>query len=85
MTDKELLDLGFTDTSYKEDGVSFTEFTLKKERFTIEVSGIDLVEIQFVGVGWVDVPNCKTIEDLKELIRLFDEPKKVQISRTKIY
>jgi hypothetical protein len=68
---KELFELGFIDTSYTEDKVHFTEFTLTKEKFSIEISGINLVEIHFLVIGWVDVPNCKTIDDLKQLIRLF--------------
>lgn len=72
MNEKELLELGFIDTSYTEDKIDFTEHTLTKETFSIEISGIDSVEIKFVGISWVDVPNCKTIEDLKQLIRLFN-------------
>jgi len=72
MNEKELLELGFINTSYEEDGISFTEFTLTTEKFKIEISGINLVEIHFLVIGWVDVPNCKTIEDLKQLIRLFE-------------
>ncbi len=68
---KELLELGFIDTSYTEDGINFTEFTLTKDKFKIEISGINLVEIHFLVIGWVGVPNCKTIDDLKQLIRLF--------------
>jgi hypothetical protein len=77
MNEKELLELGFIDTSYveylKEGKVEFTEFTLTTEKFIIQISGLDLVEIQFVGLGWINVPNCKTIEDLKCLIKLFYE------------
>jgi hypothetical protein len=71
MNQKELLELGFVDTSYNEEGIDFTEFTLTTEKFTIQISGLDLVEIQFIGLGWIDVPNCKTIDDLKCLIKLF--------------
>lgn len=73
MNEKELLDLGFIDTSYSEEGIDFTEFKLSNEKFTIEISGLDLVEMSFVGLGWIEVPNCKTIEDLKCLIKLFNE------------
>lgn len=72
MNSNQLLELGFIDTSYIEDGENFTEFTLTKDKFKIEVSGIDSVDIHFLVIGWVQVPNCKTIEDLKELIRLFE-------------
>ena len=72
MNKKELLELGFIDTSYSEEGINFTEFTFTTENFTIEILGIDLVEIKFLSIGWVEVPNCKSIDDLKHLIRLFD-------------
>lgn len=72
MNKKELLELGFVDTSYVEEEIDYTEFTLTTENFKIEISGIDNVEIDFNGLGWIDVPNCKTIEDLKQLIRLFE-------------
>ena len=67
----ELLKLGFIDTSYQEDENIFTEFTLITEKFKIEISGEDNVEIQFIYNGWIDVPNCKTLDDLKHLIKLF--------------
>ena len=72
MNSKELLELGFIDTSYVEEKENFTEFTLTTSKFEIQVSGIDKVEIKFLYIGWVDVPNCKTIEDIKHLIRLFE-------------
>lgn len=71
MNSIELLELGFIDTSYTEENENFTEFTLTTQKFEIQVSGIDNVEINFITIGWVDVPNCKTIEDLKNLIKLF--------------
>ena len=73
MTKKELLELGFIDTSYIEEQINFKNFTLKNENFTIEVSGVYITEIYLPYVGWVDVPNCKTISDLKQLIKLFSK------------
>jgi len=70
MNNKELLELGFIDNSYTEEGVFFSEFSLKNDAFRIEVSGIYLVEIRFNGSNW-QTTNCKTISDIKELIRLF--------------
>ena len=77
MNKEELLKLGFVDTSYSEEGVLFTEYTLQNDKFCIEVSGETLVEIQlFVAHEsfrtWIHVPNCKDIEDIKCLIRLFE-------------
>ena len=71
MNENELLELGFIDTSYEEEGIVFTEYKLTTKDFTIEVLGADNVEIHFTFMGWIDVPNCKTIDDLKHLIRLF--------------
>lgn len=72
MNSNELLELGFIDTSYVEENENFTEFTLTTSNIEIQVSGIDNVEMKFLYVGWVDVSNCKTIEDIKHLIRLFE-------------
>lgn len=69
--EKELLELGFIDTSYVEEENVFTEFTLTTEKFKIEISGDSNVEIHFHFKDWIDVPNCKTLYDLKHLIRLF--------------
>lgn len=71
MNQKELILLGFIDTSYQEEDIFFTEFTLKNENFEIQISGIENVEIKLEGGFWNQVPNCKTIEDLKQLIKLF--------------
>lgn len=72
MNSNELLELGFIDTSYVEEKENFTEFTLTTSKFEIQVSGIDNVEIKFLSIGWVDIPKCKNIEDIKHLIRLFE-------------
>jgi len=71
MKENELLELGFDNTSFREDGIDFTEFKLTTDNFEIEISGISRIEIKFPDTGWVDVPNCSTIEDLKQLIKLF--------------
>jgi hypothetical protein len=71
MNQKELILLGFIDTSYQEEHIFFTEFTLKNENFEIQISGIENVEIKLENGFWNQVPNCKTIEDLKQLIKLF--------------
>ena len=71
MNEKELLELGFIDTSYLEENEKFTEFTLKNENFEIQISRIENVEIKLENGFWNQVPNCKTIEDLKQLIKLF--------------
>jgi hypothetical protein len=68
--DKALLDLNFIDCSYTEEAIEYREFKLQTKDFTIEINGINTIDIS-VGGFWSDVPNCKTIEDLKYLIKLF--------------
>ena len=70
MNKQALLKRGFVDTSYDYEGDHFSEFTLQLQDLTIMISGIDLVEIG-THSDWLTVPNCKTIKDLDDLIRLF--------------
>lgn len=70
MKKSDLIKLGFKETSYIEEEIHFTKFTLETESFVIQVSGIDDVEIK-IDDNWIDVPNCKTINQLKQLIKLF--------------
>jgi len=70
MTDKELLDLGFKDTSNTYDGVFFREFLIEKNLVKIQVNGLDSVEFA-IDNNWIELPNCNTIDDLKQLIKLF--------------
>jgi len=70
MTNKELKDLGFKDTSNTYDGMFFREFSLEKNLVKIEVNGLDSVEFA-IDNNWIELPKCKTIEDLKQLIKLF--------------
>ena len=70
MIHEELIKLGFTDTSWIEEGETFTEHTLIVGELKIEVSGIDLVEISKNNT-YIQVPNCKTTDDLKALLHLF--------------
>ena len=74
MNEKELIKLGFVDTSYVEEDILFTEYTLKhSDGFTIMVSGLNLTEI-FIDETWITVPNCKNITDVTKLIELFKLP-----------
>lgn len=70
MNDKELLDLGFKDTSFEEDGKFFREFTLIHKNICFEIDRDNSVDMA-VDNNWTTVPNCKTIEDLKQLVKLF--------------
>lgn len=73
----DLIKLGFKDTSYVEDfqgheeSIHFQVYTLETENFTIQITGAcEMVEIK-INHEWIDVPNCKTITDIKNLIKLF--------------
>ena len=73
MKEKDLIKLGFVNESYEDDGNHFTEFVLKTDDFIIEYYGVDMVEIKLPYVNWIDVPNCKHLQDMKDLIRLFSK------------
>lgn len=73
MEKQALLKRGFVDNSYEFEGEKFSEFKLTTENFDIEIIGVDMVEInnKKQPMHWLTVPNCKTIKDLDDLIRLF--------------
>ncbi|MEN9655237.1 MAG: hypothetical protein RL311_145 [Bacteroidota bacterium] len=72
MRPKQLLALGFINTSYIDDEeIEYTQFDLKTENFNIQVSGVNFVKMKLPYVDWFTVPNCKTILDVECLIKLF--------------
>lgn len=72
MEENEILELGFKKNQFEEEGEVFTEYIIGNGKVGIEISGTTLVEItQGKGV-FITVPNCQTIQDLKELIRLLN-------------
>jgi len=72
MEENEILSLGFKKNKWIDEGETFTEYFLGSEKLGIMISGITLVEIVFDNDEFITVPNCKTIEDLKQLMRLFN-------------
>lgn len=62
MSEKDILELGFAKTEEEY----YTEFNLGN----ICISGTTLVEIH-QNKEYISVPNCKTIDDLKSLVKLF--------------
>jgi hypothetical protein len=69
---KTLLSLGFKKNELIIEDDTFTEYIIGNDKIGIEISGISLVELT-VGKGiFITVPNCKTIDDLKSLMRLFN-------------
>lgn len=71
MEKQALIKRGFKDTSFNCEGEIFTEHTLDIKDGKIEISGTDLVELVFTDHCCITVPNCKTIKDLDNLIKLF--------------
>jgi len=70
MSEKEILELGFKKITWKDDGQDFTEYKKESGNYGILISGTTLVEV-FATDSIVTVKNCNTINDLKQLIRLF--------------
>jgi len=71
MKKEELLELGFKTTSYTDmDGNFYKQFTLKINEF-VKIETCNLSVDIHISRNWISVPNCKTIEDMKNLIKLF--------------
>ena len=70
MEKQALLKRGFIENSWTDEEETFTEFILETPTIHIQIYGIDTVEIKTYK-EWIEVPNCKTIKDLDDLIRLF--------------
>jgi len=75
MKAKELLKLGFKESSYKdEENNTFTEFMLETDdNFKIMVSGEDYLELYIDGI-WITRPYWNTVESVKKLIAIFSYP-----------
>jgi len=77
MKKEELLKLNFVDKSYKNsEGNDFENFQIKINEYTvIQTYGIQTLRFDNVDIlihgECINVPNCKTIEDYKNLIKLF--------------
>lgn len=72
ITNEALKELGFEISEWDcDDGTVFSEMIFKKGDLRIEVYG-ESPEVTLVTVdGNIDVPNCKTIDDIKTLLKLF--------------
>ena len=62
MEENEILAMGFI----KKEDPDWTEYNLGN----ICITGTTLVDV-LGSSEWIPVPNCKTIEDLKQLVKLF--------------
>jgi len=72
MEENQILELGFKKNQTEQDGVIYTEYIIGNGKVGIEISGTTLVEITEGRGSFITVPNCQTIEDLKQLIKLFN-------------
>jgi hypothetical protein len=72
MDSKELKKIGFKDNTKTIDKETFTEFRFDGKEVSIEISGTTLVEITTGRNVWITVPGCQTLEDVKQLMRLFN-------------
>ena len=59
MEKQALLKRGFVDTSYDYEREHFSEFTIQLQDLTIQISGIDLVEIATPS-DFFTLPNCSS-------------------------
>jgi hypothetical protein len=70
MNEKEILSLGFRKNEWTYETENFVEYVKGNGSIGIEISGINLVEITSGKGVFITVQNCKTIDDLKSLIKL---------------
>lgn len=70
MTERQILSLGFKKNQWEDEDEIFTEYLLGNGIVGILISGSTLVEITTGREVFISVPNCKTIEDLKQLVKL---------------
>jgi len=70
MTEKEILSLGFKKNQWEDEDEIFTEYLLGNGIVGILISGTTLVKITTGREVFISVPDCKTIKDLKSLVKL---------------
>jgi len=71
MNEKEILELGFKKNQWEYEGNIFTEYLIGNKDVGIMISGTTLVEITQGKGAFITVKNCETIDDLKQLVKLF--------------
>ena len=71
MSEKDILSLGFKKNQWTDEGNDFTEYLLGNDEVGILISGTTLVEITQGKGNFITAKNCETIDDLRELVRLF--------------
>ena len=69
ITSQALIEIGFKDVSYTDDGIVYEEYRYYNELFELNVYGDCTVDIKIDG-DWHGTNAC-TMEDIQHLIRLF--------------
>jgi len=72
MEENEILSLGFKKNQWIDEGETFTEYLIGNKEVGILISGTTLVELTNGNKNFIHVPNCEIIDDLKQLMRLFN-------------
>lgn len=80
----QLLIRGFKHNQWEENGETFHEYIIGNGDVGIEISGPALVGITNGNGNYITVPNCTTIGDIDNLIRLFDIKINQQLKKTKL-
>lgn len=70
ITNEALIERGFKHSVYDEDEVPYTIYKRKVGEVDIELTNTTFIEIG-IRDEWVTVPNCRTLTDLDNLIKLF--------------
>jgi hypothetical protein len=70
MTKEEILSIGFKRNEWTYETENFLEYVKGNGSLGILISSTNFVEITVGNGVFITVPNCKTIDDLKSLVRL---------------
>lgn len=71
INEANLLKEGFNKSSWQDGDEQFTDY-IKGDNPKVEVSGMTLVEINFGQGNYQTVPNCKNMDDVRALLKLFN-------------
>ena len=70
ITPQALIEIGFKDVSYTDEGILFNDYRYYNELFELNVYGDCTVDIK-IDYDWQGT-NASTMEDIHHLIRLFE-------------
>jgi hypothetical protein len=70
ITPEALIEMGFVDNSSPDDMI-FHDYMFRDNDFKVNVYGDKNYVDIFIDGNWITATNATTIEDIKDLIRLF--------------